>query len=391
MTFFIQKNGFVDVERNPFELSEIKGIGHPDTLSDSMAALISLLYSNYCIKNYGRILHHNIDKVAIAGGRSSPKFGGGRIEIPAKVLFIGRAIREVGGNVIPLEKFAKECVNKISLNNVGLKFKPDFSIEYVKRGSTDLIKNYENNNIPKANDTSFGTAWYPLSKLENTIINVESFLQGIRKKEKFLGSDIKIMGRRLKNEVLLNVAAAFIDEEIRSMREYVNLKEELILRISQEFGVQKENILLNTADTKNEAYITVTGTSAECGDDGQVGRGNRGNGMISPGRPMTLEAIGGKNPNKHIGNFYNVWAYRIAKKICEEFNVKTDVQIVSTIGKPITECDLLVRTSEEISKQRASEICEEVINNYAKITEDIVNGKIKMYPFKLINNFVKKY
>ena len=41
-------------------------------------------------------------------------------------------------------------------------------------------------------------------------------------------------------------------------------------------------------------YLTVTGTSAEMGDDGQVGRGNRPNGLITPYRPMTLEAAAGR-------------------------------------------------------------------------------------------------
>jgi len=389
MVMVFQKNGFVNIDNNLFELSEIKGLGHPDTLSDSLAALISLLYSNYCIKKYGKILHHNIDKVSIAGGVSNPVFNGGEIIEPAKVLFIGRAIRSVENEEIPLKELAMKSVKRVSLNNVGEKFNPDFSIEYVKRGSIDLIKNYVENNVPRANDTSFGTAWYPLSKLENTIINVEEFLQRLRKTEKFLGTDIKVMGRRKNDNIILNIAVAFISEYVNNMQEYNYLKKRLVSIISKEFNIPEQNIFLNTADTKEQGYLTITGTSAECGDDGQVGRGNRGNGVISPGRPMTLEAIGGKNPNRHVGNFYNVWAYRIAKNLYEEFSVNADVQIVSTIGKPITECDLLVRTDKEVNEKRMKEVCERVINDYAQITKDIINGRIKMYPFKLINNLIK--
>jgi len=56
-------------------------------------------------------------------------------------------------------------------------------------------------------------------------------------------------------------------------------------------------IVINNADTSETAYLTVTGTSAEAGDDGQVGRGNRANGLITPCRPMSLEAVAGKIPS----------------------------------------------------------------------------------------------
>jgi S-adenosylmethionine synthetase len=48
-------------------------------------------------------------------------------------------------------------------------------------------------------------------------------------------------------------------------------------------------------------YLTVTGTSAEAGDDGEVGRGNRVNDLITPYRPISLEAAAGKNPVTHVG------------------------------------------------------------------------------------------
>lgn len=55
----------------------------------------------------------------------------------------------------------------------------------------------------------------------------------------------------------------------------------------------KVTVVINAADNyeKDIVYLTVTGTSAECGDDGQVGRGNRANGLITPYRPMTLEPL----------------------------------------------------------------------------------------------------
>ena len=82
--------------------------------------------------------------------------------------------------------------------------------------------------------------------------------------------------------------------------------------------------------------LTVTGTSIEMGDDGATGRGNRGNGLITPMRPMTMEAIAGKNPVSHVGKIYNVLAERMAKEIAELEGVEEAyVTLVSKIGSPI--------------------------------------------------------
>jgi len=83
-------------------------------------------------------------------------------------------------------------------------------------------------------------------------------------------------------------------------------------------------------------YLTATGTSAEQGDDGQVGRGNRVNGLITPYRPMTLEAAAGKNPVSHVGKTYNIAARQICDKIVDDLNVENvDCYLVSKmIAKP---------------------------------------------------------
>jgi len=87
-------------------------------------------------------------------------------------------------------------------------------------------------------------------------------------------------------------------------------------------------------DTPESIYLTVTGTSAEAGDDGEVGRGNRANGLITPYRPMSLEATAGKNPVTHVGKIYNVLAQRIAAGIVRE-----------TAGVEEAYCSLLSRSA----------------------------------------------
>jgi S-adenosylmethionine synthetase len=50
---------------------------------------------------------------------------------------------------------------------------------------------------------------------------------------------------------------------------------------------------VNTDDSVETGcvFLTVTGTSAEAGDDGEGGRGNRTGGLITPYRAMTLEPL----------------------------------------------------------------------------------------------------
>ena len=54
------------------------------------------------------------------------------------------------------------------------------------------------------------------------------------------------------------------------------------------------------------------------GDDGSVGRGNRANGLITPNRPMSMEATSGKNPINHVGKIYNLLSNKMAEDITRE-------------------------------------------------------------------------
>ena len=90
-------------------------------------------------------------------------------------------------------------------------------------------------------------------------------------------------------------------------------------------------------ETADSVYLTVTGLSAEAGDDGQVGRGNRVNGLITPYRPMSLEAAAGKNPVTHVGKLYNLMASRIAHAVVAGVPGVNEANctLLSQIGRPI--------------------------------------------------------
>ena len=85
MHIFINQKNFKE-ERQEFV--ERKGKGHPDTLSDALAEELSINYSNYTLKRFGAVLHHNFDKVGLLGGASHVVFGEGYLTAPIKILLM---------------------------------------------------------------------------------------------------------------------------------------------------------------------------------------------------------------------------------------------------------------------------------------------------------------
>ena len=140
---------------------------------------------------------------------------------------------------------------------------------------------------------------------------------------------------------------------------------------------------MNCADNGENIYLTVTGTSIEMGDDGATGRGNRGNGLITPMRPMTMEAIAGKNPVSHVGKIYNVLAQKAAGEIAELDGVKEAyVTLVSKIGSPISQPLLRgVQISGDLQITPAMEAKVDAILDYwlestDALVEEFVKGKL---------------
>ncbi|HID06228.1 MAG TPA: hypothetical protein EYP10_03680, partial [Armatimonadetes bacterium] len=325
----------VVVDDMPMEIVERKGKGHPDTLCDGAAEELSRLLCVYYRERTGRILHHNVDKCVLAGGRSSPRCGGGYVEEPIYVLLVGRAVlephnRDAGWRVPIGTMVVQDIQHWFRMQLPHLTIPGDIILDYrVKPGSEDLVANYEaGDEVPRANDTSLAVAFAPLSVTEQLVKEAETWLNSPDFKREFpaVGEDIKVMGVRQGRNIRLTVAMAFIDRYVHSTAEYYELKQLIMERLyahlsecylaqlPQEYNLQLD---LNTADQGDDIYLTVTGTSAECGDDGQVGRGNRVNGLITPYRPMSLEASAGKNPVSHVGKVYQVMAQLIANRLVE--------------------------------------------------------------------------
>jgi S-adenosylmethionine synthetase len=140
------------------------------------------------------------------------------------------------------------------------------------------------------------------------------------------------------------------------------------------------NVRLNQGDDpkRGSYYLTVTGTSAEQGDDGNTGRGNRVNGLISPMRQYSMEATAGKNPVNHTGKLYNAVAVHAAEQIAEEVKGVREVyvRILSRIGSPIDQPQIasaavILEKGTTMSSVRAE--VEGILDDQLRDIRDITN------------------
>jgi S-adenosylmethionine synthetase len=335
----------VHIEDQEVELVERKGLGHPDSIADGVSESVSRALSRLYLDEYGRILHHNTDETQVVGGGSEPKFGGGKVTTPIYILLVGRATTEVNGEKLPYRDAAVDAARKY-VQSVCAHIDIDKHVEFdckIGQGSVDLRGVFDQKAV-LSNDTSFGVGFAPFSDLERVVLESEKFLTlKLKKKLHALGEDVKVMGYRQGQKLKLTVAAALVDSEVADPTEYASVCAEIhdkLMDQAAKLTRREVEIDVNTADDPElgRFYLTVTGCSMEAGDDGSVGRGNRANGLITPCRPMSLEASAGKNPVNHVGKIYNLLGNLIANDIVKETggNVKeVHVRILSQIGKPV--------------------------------------------------------
>ncbi|HEC38196.1 MAG TPA: methionine adenosyltransferase [bacterium] len=391
----ISKATFLPIEKSNFpEIVERKGIGHPDTVCDAVADACSRALCLYYLENYDRVYHHNVDKAALVGGTAKPKFGGGLIIQPQYFLIVGRAINQIliecaeGPNrldYIPVATICIETQRKV-LSGIfrNLDLNRDIQFDYaVRPGSIDLTgvfdESHHTDDIPLANDTSFGVGYAPYSDVEKITLEAERLINSPTFKDKCIGSgeDIKVMTQRMGNKVGITVAAAMVSKYINDADEYINYTNQIkdaVLDLAAKVIPEREvSCQVNVGDKieKGIIYLTITGTSAEAGDDGEVGRGNRSNGLITPCRTMSLEAVCGKNPINHVGKIYNILATNIARAIVNKGQgdiIEAHIKLLSQIGRPIT--DPWVNSIELIPADNVN------FANIEKIAKDVSDEKL---------------
>ncbi|SIR14718.1 methionine adenosyltransferase [Haladaptatus litoreus] len=384
------------VEDQDIEIVERKGIGHPDSICDGIAEAISSALSQAYLDRVGKVLHYNTDETQLVAGSSNPQFGGGEMVEPIYILLTGRATKEYEGTKIPTDTIALEAARDYLNENIPeLDVGTDVILDVkLGEGSGDLqsVFSEDGATVPMANDTSFGVGHAPLSETEQIVLNAEDRLNNEFVAEyPALGPDVKIMGKRERDTIDVTVAAAMVDSYIDNRDEYDEMVENVrdyVHGVAEEYTDREVNIHVNTADTEDSIYLTTTGTSAEMGDDGSVGRGNRANGLITPNRSMSMEATSGKNPVNHIGKIYNLLSTSIAETVVSEVDGIRDmrVRLLSQIGRPIDEphvADAQVVTEDGVTLADIEDdivaIVDEELANVTTITERAVNGDVRTF------------
>jgi len=342
----------ISVTGHRVEIVERKGTGHPDFMCDALMEAISVALSREYQKTFGTILHHNIDKGLLAAGKTVIDFGGGKLIKPMELIIGDRATFMAGGKKIPVREIAINAAREWIRQN--LRFvDPDVHVRYrtvLAPGSEELTDIFlRPGEVHGANDTSALIGYYPLSPTEEVVLGLERYLNSKVFKEKYpeTGEDIKVMGLRTGDHLDLTVAMPLISAFVKSEDTYFRIKE-IALQAIRKFlrryrSFRDSTVNLNTLDQKGRGlggiYLTLLGTSAEGADSGQVGRGNRVNGLISVNRPMGTEAAAVKNPVSHVGKIYNLLAHKTAEKICKQIDGIQEVYVLllSRIGSPINE------------------------------------------------------
>ncbi|HKL30838.1 MAG TPA: methionine adenosyltransferase [Natrialbaceae archaeon] len=371
------------VASRPMEFVERKGIGHPDSICDGVAEAVSRRLSRYYREEFGEILHHNTDKVQLVAGSTAPEFGGGEMVDPIYVLVGGRATREYRGREVPVDTLATDAAREYVEDTVP--HLPSEWIEFESRiGETSpgLKSLFDDDGTVQANDTSVGVGYAPLSETDRIVRGLEP---EVSRRIPAVGEDVKVMAWRTNDDLHVTVAAAVVSRYVADVDEYLEVTAR-IEKLAEAFVADRTDrtvhVAVNAADDPESGavYLTETGLSAEMGDDGNVGRGNRVNGLITPHRPMSLEAAAGKNPVSHVGKLYNLVATNAADRVHEELDAEfARVSLLSRIGAPVTEpraVDVETTTRDDEAVRR---IVGEELETIESLTDDLVAGDVPVF------------
>jgi len=390
------------VFERPVEIVERKGIGHPDTVCDGVMEEVSQALSREYLRRFGFIPHYNVDKGLLVAGEAEHKLGGGRILRPMRFVLGDRATFEVGSQRVPVDDIAIGAAKgwlRRHLPGVDPDRHVDFQVE-LRPGSAQLAGIFQAGaGLLAANDTTAAAGYAPLSETERLVLESERFLNSPDFKAEFpeTGQDVKVMGFRVERSLALTVAMPLIDRYVPDEDFYFRRKAQVAEALQAHLdpfrrGILSTQVQINMLDVCGRGaegiYLSVLGTSAEDGDSGEVGRGNRVNGVISLDRPASAEAAAGKNPISHPGKIYNVLSHVLAQRIFKEVSglLEVYVWLCREIGAPIDRPDLAAAqlilhrgVRLEAVKQAVEAIMEDELSSIGGLIGELTAGKYPLY------------
>ena len=316
-----------------------------------------------------------------------------------------RATTTVAGKPLPIDEIVESTAHQWLQEHLRFVDPREHVViqNELRPGSTELVGIFAPQQAAgagryRANDTSAAVGFAPLTETEHLVLAAEHFLNSAPFKHEFpeTGEDVKVMGVRRGRRLYLTVAMAYVDHHIWEEATYFHRKtaarrqlEQLLeSKLHRLDGIDIElNMLDRPGQGLDGMYLTVLGTSAEGADGGEVGRGNRANGLISLCRPMTMEAAAGKNPVSHVGKIYNLLAPQIAATIYESIDAveEATVWLCSQIGRPIdqpwfTSVQLAVAAGTTIGdvQQPVATLVQESLANIAPHIQQLIRGELQV-------------
>ncbi|MFI6758834.1 methionine adenosyltransferase [Micromonospora sp. NPDC050417] len=302
------RHACIDPDDQPFDVAERKGIGHPDSLADLVADAFSQRYSSWCLREFGAIPNHWVDKVNLVGAAADVRFGGFDILKPADCYLFGKITDQVGETQVPIEEIFREVVLEVlpaalgdsrilehlrlHINNTrgtAVDHDPRF---YRPDAARDISAVLAAESV--ANDTvvCVGTARQGLAadlaiRLERRLTN-----EGFRQIVPAAGTDVKVMVVRIGSALEVTAAVPFHPELVESWQAYRAALAEAQSTVSAELkslldqdprarAVTGLSLHLNTKDVPGRGYLAPFGTSLgkgrlRCGRAWQpVQRGHR--------------------------------------------------------------------------------------------------------------------
>jgi S-adenosylmethionine synthetase len=359
---------------------------------------VSIALSAEYLESAGRILHFNIDKGLLVAGQVEKGFGTGRVVRPMELIVGDRATFKAGDKDIDVAGIVDSVVREWFKSNLKhIDCNSDLVIKTVLQpGSRELAGIFTQEvSSMAANDTSAAVGYAPLSPTERAVYGFESFLNSPGFKERFpeTGEDVKVMGFRRGSSLDLTFAMPLLAKLVSSEKEYFQRKAEIIEAVREftsPLGFEEVRTHFNMLDKQglglDGVYLSLLGTSAEDADSGQIGRGNRVNGLIPLMRPIGTEAAAGKNPTSHVGKIYNVLANKVAGEIFASVENLLEVYVwfLSSIGSPIERpwnvSIMLIPDSGFDRLEAARKAGDIVEDNLANIEEFIKDLLLARYP-----------
>jgi len=366
MDFLNLGTAFQDPYCLPLEMVERKGLGHPDTLADALAELVSMEYSRFCQQHFGVVLHHNIDKLYIGAGHFRVDFGLCEMIKPVQVMINGRMSNSFARQIIDLQGICESTVREY-LQKVLPHLQPEQLVvnanatQHTQRNNWFTPMSMED--LPetadlRANDTSICLAHWPFSTAENLAYELESYFwsrEGKYPVPRFdhFGQDIKVMVVREGNRFDVTVGVPVISTKVSCLdeiRDYIASAESDLNQIAEGW-IDLDDRVQVRINPYQERYMLGIGSCIECGEEGLVGRGNANNGVISVFRPHSMEAWAGKNPVYHTGRVLSFLTMNLAKAIHSHFGVRcTVIAMTKNKGSLIPPYKLSVQTEVPLER-----------------------------------------